>query len=283
MARIRSLHPGQATDEDFVALSFEARLFALHLRCEADDNGVFEWKPTGLKMKIFPADNVDVDAILAELVDHRQIIAFEYGDKKYGAIRNFRKWQRPKKPTASHPLPDEFRSYVALDDNSSEPVPHQVGTSTEKSPQREDVGGRRKEEGDTTDSSLRSESSAAAPSENDSKNVNHETISRGELEIPLLTLRPPDGDWRKHLFGAGLRFVTSRLGGKEGAHRPLLGKWLKLAHDDAKAVYDVLAQAQLEDAADIKSWVMVRLNKHDEAERIAQKYEAQAALERGTA
>lgn len=85
-----------------------------------------------------------------------------------------------------------------------------------------------------------------------------ETVDK--LTLPLCQHRPPDGDWRKHLFGAGLRFLTSRLGGKPDAHRPLLGKWLKLAHDDAKAVYDVLAQAQLEDAADIKSWVMARLS-----------------------
>ena len=35
---------------------------------ESDDAGVFEWKPLQIKMRIFPADAVDVAAMLAELV-----------------------------------------------------------------------------------------------------------------------------------------------------------------------------------------------------------------------
>ena len=54
----------------------------------------------------------------------------------------------------SHFIPAEFRTYVGLKADSSEPepdkpttVPHQFPTSTEKSPQREDGGGRRLDEG----------------------------------------------------------------------------------------------------------------------------------------
>ena len=57
MARIRSLHPGQWTDEAFVAVSPLARLLALGLRNEADDEGVFPWKPVTLRMRLLPADN----------------------------------------------------------------------------------------------------------------------------------------------------------------------------------------------------------------------------------
>ncbi len=53
MARIRSIHPGQATDEDFVQCSPFARLLAIFVRNEADDHGVFKWKPVTLKMRIF--------------------------------------------------------------------------------------------------------------------------------------------------------------------------------------------------------------------------------------
>lgn len=114
MARIRSLHPGQWTDEAFVQCSAFARLLVLGLRNEADDQGVFEWKPTTIKMRLFPADSVDVVALLVELEQSGQIRHFEVAGKAFGAIRNFRKWQRPEKPNAVHPLPDGLRAFVCL-------------------------------------------------------------------------------------------------------------------------------------------------------------------------
>ena len=68
MARIRSVHPGFFTDEDLVGTSLPARLLFIGLGIEADDKGIFEWKPITIKMRIFPADNVDVEALLSELV-----------------------------------------------------------------------------------------------------------------------------------------------------------------------------------------------------------------------
>lgn len=147
MARIRSLHPGQWTDESFVSCSAYGRLLALGLRNEADDQGVFEWKPLTIKMRIFPADDVDVEALLSELVEHRQVQKFEFGGKFYGVIRNFRKYQRPKKPNATYPLPNELRTYAGLEDDNSEPVPN---VCTEPVPNQSgnssaEEGGRRKE------------------------------------------------------------------------------------------------------------------------------------------
>lgn len=160
MARIRSLHPGQSSDEDFVALSMEARVFCLLLRCHADDQGVFEWKPKSLKMKIFPADNIDVIPLLDELQDNRQVKQFEVDGRIYGAIRNFRQWQRPKKPSAVYPLPPDIRTYVALNGKSSPPVENHDDTEEEIPPQREEGGDVRKEEGDSSEDKS---SGAAAP------------------------------------------------------------------------------------------------------------------------
>ncbi|KAA0579032.1 hypothetical protein FZ983_17055 [Azospirillum sp. B21] len=115
MARIRSTHPGQWTDEEFVECQPLARLLALALRNEADDQGVFEWKPTTLKMRLMPADNVDVGALLAELEAHRLVVKFEAAGKVYGAIRNFIQYQRVKKPSKVHPLPAELRKWVRMD------------------------------------------------------------------------------------------------------------------------------------------------------------------------
>ena len=115
MARIRSLHPGQWTDEAFVQCSAFARLLALGLRNEADDQGIFEWKPTTLKMRLFPADSVDVVALLVELEQSGQIRRFEVAEKAFGAIRNFRKWQRPEKPKVMYEMPDGLKGFVGLE------------------------------------------------------------------------------------------------------------------------------------------------------------------------
>ncbi len=152
MARIRSLHPGQWSDEDFVAMSMSARLLALAVRNICDDHGVFEWKPLTLKMLAFPADNLDVQPLLDEMLAHNTVMKFTVGARTYGAVRNFMKWQRPKKPAFTHPTTPEVLQYVGSEpshggtdggssDDGSVPVPHQSGTGTEKSPQRKEVGG----------------------------------------------------------------------------------------------------------------------------------------------
>ena len=142
MARIRSIHPGLFTDEAFMSASHYARLAIIGIWGEAWDDGVFELKPLTLKAKIFPADAVEVVSLLDELERLEFLKRFSVGGKQYGAIRNFCKFQRPKKPNSSGVLTDELRAYVALSVPNPEPFPNQFPTSSEKSPQREDVGGR---------------------------------------------------------------------------------------------------------------------------------------------
>lgn len=152
MARIRSVHPTLFTDEAWVSCSAFARLLYIGLWTDADDQGLFPWKPLTLKMKIFPADGVDVAALLGELVEAKLIGRFEHTGAAFGAIKDFRKFQRPKKPNAIHHLPLEWREYVALDGSGSEladddeaEVPHRFPTGSENRPQMEDGGGRKEE------------------------------------------------------------------------------------------------------------------------------------------
>ncbi len=150
MARIRSQHPGQWTDEHFVSMSPFARLLTLALRNEADDQGIFEWKPVTLKMRLLPADNVDIQALLEELISNEQVTSYEVDGRKYGAIRNFCRFQRPKKPNSVHPITDEIRTYVGMTESDagttrtssapcSEPVGNQFGTGGENAPQMKEV------------------------------------------------------------------------------------------------------------------------------------------------
>ncbi|MBS1003189.1 hypothetical protein [Acetobacter thailandicus] len=151
MARIRSVHPGIYTDESFATLSMAARVLIIGIWNHADDGGGFEWKPLSLKMKIFPADNIDVSELLSELEAGDVIKKYEVDGKSYGAVRNFGKWQRPKKPSRFCPMPESVRNYACTNDDknetgsepeasdtanngnqfrtSSEPVPNQYGNS----------------------------------------------------------------------------------------------------------------------------------------------------------
>ena len=176
MARIRSTHPGQWTDERFVTCSPLARLLALAVRNEADDNGIFEWKPLTLKMRLFPADSCDVGELLQELEETEQVYRFTVRGKEYGIIRNFTKYQRPKKPTFTYPTPTEalpngydlHPAYFGTDGDSPEPefdtgepsqkegseqVGNQYGTSGGNAPQREGRGREGKEKNTAEDES----------------------------------------------------------------------------------------------------------------------------------
>lgn len=153
MARIRSVHPSLFTDEAWVSCSALARLLAIGLWTDADDQGAFEWKPLQIKMRLLPGDNVDASILLGELSGAGLIMSYEIGGRRFGAIRNFRRFQRPKKPHHVHPTTPEVRTYVALDGVGSEPVPPQTPTEGEIAPQREEEGGRREEEEEEADAS----------------------------------------------------------------------------------------------------------------------------------
>ena len=114
MARIRSIHPGIFTDEAFMAATPFARLLILGLCSEAFDDGIFEWKPLTLKARIFPADTVDLAALLSELEELRFIRSFDVDGKRYGAIRNFCRYQRPKAPKYLIQAPREICAFVGM-------------------------------------------------------------------------------------------------------------------------------------------------------------------------
>lgn len=150
MSRIRSIHPGLWTDEDFVSLSAYARLMLMGLWNECDDKGIFEWKPLTLKMRLLPADNVDAAELLNEIAASGAVKKYDLSGKSYGAVRNFGKFQRPKKPNDIYPATAEILAFccVSSEPSSDEPatVPNQFPTSGEIAPQMEDGGGKGKEE-----------------------------------------------------------------------------------------------------------------------------------------
>src|SRR6185312_6393220 len=145
MARIRSVHPELFTDEQFCSLSQAGRLLCIGIWTQCDDHGVFEWKPFNMKIVLAPVDNVNIAELLDDLVRANCIKRFEVEGKAYGAVRNFCRYQRPKKPAYKHPFPAELRTYVACTGDGSQRVTHSSPTKGEKRSHRRGEEGKGRE------------------------------------------------------------------------------------------------------------------------------------------
>lgn len=167
MSRIRSIHPGLWTDEAFVSLSAFARLLFMGIWNECDDAGSFEWSPLKLKMRILPADSVDSPALLAELVAAETVMQYDVGGKRYGAVRNFCQYQRPKKPNSVFPQTEEVRAWVNTEARSTrdggEAVGNQLPPEPENARQMEEGGGRMKTSSDKPEEGKARKRASPAP------------------------------------------------------------------------------------------------------------------------
>lgn len=95
MARARNIKPGFFTNEDLVELDFATRLLFIGLWTHADKEGRFEDRPKKIKIALFPADNVDVDAMLQSLHGMGFVTRYEVNGQKYVQITNWAKHQNP--------------------------------------------------------------------------------------------------------------------------------------------------------------------------------------------
>lgn len=215
MARIRSIHPGLFTDEAFVDLSDAAQIFLVGLWTEADDQGVFEWKPTTLRMRLRPAKDGSTDALLSELVDANCIRPYEIDGRKLGAIRNFRKYQRPKFPKSIHTITDDIRKYTG----SSPPATEIEGDDDGSIPRNEE---------------LKADSGGSFPR---NEEIASQMERRGERKKDAAPngARPPDEE--TELFRRGKQVLGNNAGG-------LIAKLLK-----AKSGNVALARAAVEQAS----------------------------------
>lgn len=143
MARIRSIHPGLFTDEAFAGLSMAARVLLLGLWTEADDQGVFDWKPVTLKMRLMPVDNVSIPELLLELEANEIIRRFSQDGRELGAVRNFCKYQRPKTPKYRQLKSADIRNYVA----SKYPLAEATEAEVEPFPQKVEMAAQMEEGG----------------------------------------------------------------------------------------------------------------------------------------
>jgi hypothetical protein len=112
MARIRYLKPDFFTDEDIGKLSFEVRLLYQGLWVNADKEGRLEDRPQSLKTKIFPYDEVDIEAGLKRLEEIKaysnQPFIHRYTSEgfRYIQIINWHKHQKPHHTEKCSEIPE---------------------------------------------------------------------------------------------------------------------------------------------------------------------------------
>jgi hypothetical protein len=220
VSRIRSIHPGLWTDVEFVGLSAFARLLFIGIWNECDDKGIFLWSPLHLKMRILPADNLDASQLLAEIEAAGNVRRYDVGGKTYGAVKNFAKFQRPKKPNDIHPAPAVILAFAGhggeLAPAEHDEVREEFPTGGEKSQQMEEGGG----------------------------NGSSEPIGSG---VP-----PTAIDVRKVIFDTGLSILTA-AGRTDRDARSILGRFRKDFGDPAVLV--CLSRCQTEEPHEPVEWL----------------------------
>lgn len=103
MARIRTIKPEFFTSEDIVSLSPLARLLYIAIWCEADKEGRLAWKPMTFKLRYFPGDACDIQALCKEIVDTGLVTL--YGDG-FAVVPTFKTHQHINPRESDSKLPD---------------------------------------------------------------------------------------------------------------------------------------------------------------------------------
>ncbi|WP_414483216.1 DnaT-like ssDNA-binding domain-containing protein [Serratia marcescens] len=109
MARIRTVKPEFWTDEKVVECSIAARLLFIGLFNFANDKGCLERSPRRIKMQVFPADSMDCEPLLQELITHGLLTEYSVNDVQYLHISGFLKHQKINRPSQTNiPVPPGF-------------------------------------------------------------------------------------------------------------------------------------------------------------------------------
>lgn len=112
----------------------EARLLFVGLWTLADRAGRMEDRPKQIKMEIFPADSVDVDALLDQLAATKMVARYEIDGKRYLQVVNFNKHQNPHRDEKASTLPDIDGHVAAIEE-----APKKHGANTVQPPCKDDA------------------------------------------------------------------------------------------------------------------------------------------------
>lgn len=95
MARIRTIKPEFWTHEILTECSMSSRLLLIGLLNFADDNGNLYRSPKKIKMQIFPAENIDCEPLLLEMIAHGILMEYSCSGQDYLCIVDFKNPESP--------------------------------------------------------------------------------------------------------------------------------------------------------------------------------------------
>jgi hypothetical protein len=125
--RARNIKPGFFRNEELVELDFEQRLLFIGLWTLADREGRLEDRPKRIKMELFPADDVNVDAGLQAMHELGLVIRYQAKGKRCIWIPKFAKHQNPhhREPASDlppfDPGPEKADAEQALEEPEASP------------------------------------------------------------------------------------------------------------------------------------------------------------------
>ncbi len=229
MARIRTIKPEFFTHYRLWEAEHESGLplrlaFAGLWTC-CDREGRFKWCPPELKIACLPYDDIDFSRVLHALTTRGFVVKYRVNDEDFGYIPSWSKHQVINNRERASDIPEPNKNNIVTRG------PRVPDVCTAREPRV--TQGR---EGKGTVYSEATASGAGAP-------------------IPLFLICATD--WRRALFSDGLAYLARVLG--KPPPRSLLGKWLKAAGDDAKRVFDLLAECEQRDIADPVAYVTAAL------------------------
>jgi hypothetical protein len=103
--RARNIKPAFFKNDALAELGFGERLLFIGLWCMADREGRLEYRPKKIKMELFPADNVDIEAGLDDLARQGFVLIYDANGQRYIQIVNFKKHQRPHRNEVESTIP----------------------------------------------------------------------------------------------------------------------------------------------------------------------------------
>jgi hypothetical protein len=109
--KIRSVRPEFFSDPVMAELEPMARLLYIGMWCIADDEGRGEWLPKQIEGQLFPLEDVEIHALLAQLVRTARVVRYQCGDREFFHIPTFERYQKPnrKYPSRIPPPPEQHK------------------------------------------------------------------------------------------------------------------------------------------------------------------------------